>query len=237
MAQTLAHFAGTRGASLCGMRQLRQTRGLSAIILCAITALGAGCAGRSIDEQAEPSVDSSGNGRELTSPITERAAPQTNANPSATRADGAGDLPDQVTESSALNVPAVEAACDVQPQGTRDTPTEAEFRELLVGRWLLCDSASVFGTTDEVGLIIHADFTWQKLLRDEQGNLVAASAWEQSGDWESIDTSDMNGPGSFQLNLHVDGSGTIYTHPVFAVEPSVMRLDNNGVFIADYLKF
>jgi hypothetical protein len=68
----------------------------------------------------------------------------------------------------------------MQPQGKRATPTEPEFRQLLVGSWLLCDETSVFGTTDEVGLIIHADLTWQKLLRGDDGKLSAASAWGQS---------------------------------------------------------
>ena len=171
-----------------------------------------GCAGRSIGEEDEPNSDSSGNSSAITSLTTEGSAPQTD--------DGA---------------PTPEA-CQKQPQGTRAVATEAEFQQLLVGRWLLCDSISVFGTADEVGLVIHADFSWQKLVRADDGALVASSAWEQSGSWETLDTSDMNGPGVFQLNVHIDGSGTIYTHPVIAVEPDVMRLNNNGVFVADYAR-
>ncbi|MEY4546119.1 MAG: hypothetical protein RL685_2314 [Pseudomonadota bacterium] len=129
-----------------------------------------------------------------------------------------------------------EEACRVQPQGQRATPTEEAFRQMLVGSWLLCDETSAFGTTDEVGIIIHADLTWQKLLRRADGTLAASSNWEQSGSWESIDTSLMNGPGVYQLNVNIDGSGTIITHPVFAVEPNLMRLNNMGVFIADYAK-
>jgi len=46
----------------------------------------------------------------------------------------------------------------------------------------------------------------------------------------------MNGPGTYQLNLSIDGSGTVITIPVFAEQPAVVRLNNNGVFVADYAR-
>jgi hypothetical protein len=61
-------------------------------------------------------------------------------------------------------------------------------------------------------------------------------AWGWEGSWEAIDTSLMNGPGNYQLNLKIDGSGTVITAPQFAESPAVVRLNNNGYFIADYVR-
>ena len=45
----------------------------------------------------------------------------------------------------------------------------------------------------------------------------------------------MNGPGHWQLNLDIDGSGTVITEPMFGVAPTTMRLNNEGVYVADYV--
>ena len=216
------------------MLHLRQPLTTAAVALCALATLGTGCAGRSLGEQAEPTADTSGDVYAATS-LTATDGPQTDDDTAATEPQGSVDPASQTTLAAPEQIAAAEEACQKQPQGNRATPTEAAFHELLVGTWLLCDPVSVFGTAD-AGLVIHADFTWQKLLRTDSGELVPSSAWEQSGSWESLDTSGMNGAGIFQLNIAVDGSGMIYTHPVFAIEPDVMRLNNNGVFVADYAK-
>jgi hypothetical protein len=49
-----------------------------------------------------------------------------------------------------------------------------------------------------------------------------------------IDTSAFNGPGSYQLNLN-SARGSVITHPAWAAWPRKMRLNNNGVFVADYV--
>jgi len=77
---------------------------------------------------------------------------------------------------------------------------------------------------------------WTKLTRGDDGQLRAAGGWDQEGSWEVIDTSLFNGPGAYQVNLNIDGSGTVITHPIFAEQPAVVRLNNNGVFVADYVK-
>ena len=107
---------------------------------------------------------------------------------------------------------------------------------MMAGNWLLCASPSVFGTTGEAGLAIYEDFRWSKLTRGNDGQLHASSGWGQEGRWESFDTSDMNGPGTYQLDLNIDGSGTVITIPTFAVQPAVVRLINNGDFVADYVR-
>lgn len=34
----------------------------------------------------------------------------------------------------------------------------------------------------------------------------------------------------------IDGSGTVITLPIFVEQPAVVRLDNNGVLVADHVK-
>lgn len=143
-----------------------------------------------------------------------------------------------VDEALKVVVPAGFAAqCAATPQGVMKTPDLAAFQSAFLGAWLLCDVPSAFGTKDDVGLELTADGRWRKLLPSGDPTvLVRASGWGREGSWEIVDTAAMNGPGVFQLNLDVDGSGSIYVIPVFAETPQVMHLDNFGVFIADYVK-
>lgn len=130
----------------------------------------------------------------------------------------------------------IAAQCTASPTGSQATPTEGDFRALLLGQWYLCDDTSVFGTTDDVGLEFMEDGTWHKLVPDAEGNIAPAQSWEQSGTWSVVDTSLFNGPGVFQLNIQsIDGTMSLF--PQFAEAPAVMRLDNFGVFVANYLRF
>jgi hypothetical protein len=128
------------------------------------------------------------------------------------------------------------AACALTPHGQRKACSVAEFRDLFVGTWLACSSPSVFGTTDDVGLEITPDGHWYKLVADANGNAVPASGWGHEGSWETVDTSVENGPCAYQVNLNIDGSGGVITFPDFAETPDVMRLDNEGVFAANYVR-
>jgi len=124
--------------------------------------------------------------------------------------------------------------CDEAPSGIRRAANEQEFQGWLVGAWRLCSASSAFGT-DEAGLLIDANGRWSKLTLSD-GELSVLEGWNNEGGWETIDTSMMNGPGAYQLNLKIDGSGTVMTHPAFAAEPDFMRLDNNGVYRGDYVR-
>ena len=64
--------------------------------------------------------------------------------------------------------------CDAPEVEDVPTPDEATTRQLLIGSWLLCDSPSFFGTTNENGLVIAADDHWAKL--------ASVSAGTRSGD-------------------------------------------------------
>lgn len=119
-------------------------------------------------------------------------------------------------------------------EGGSDQPvTQAEFESRIAHAWQLCAAPSVFGT-DEAGLEIRSDHRWSKLARSADGRYVRMQGWGNEGTWDSLDTSSMNGPGYWQLNLHIDGGGVVVTLPVFARNVPKMRLNNNGVYVADY---
>lgn len=131
---------------------------------------------------------------------------------------------------------AAREACSTVPQGSRKPATVEAFHELIVGSWLLCSPESAFGTTDEQGLVIYDNYRWAKLFDPGEGELEPGVGWGLEGTWESLDTSDANGPGVYQLNLNIDGSGgTVITVPVLAETPEYMRLGNAGYY-GDYAR-
>lgn len=124
-------------------------------------------------------------------------------------------------------------------EGTYRPATEAEFRTVITGVWLLCGGPSFFGTY-EAGMELTADGRWSKLERRPNGSLARVGGWENEGAWETIDTSLMNGRPSFQLNFLTDGGGGGMTHAEFGQGSSVsevtkVRLSNMGVVVADYV--
>ena len=125
--------------------------------------------------------------------------------------------------------------CDAPEVEDVPTPDEATTRQLLIGNWLLCDSPSFFGTTDEKGLVIAADGHWAKLASVSAGTAVEMTGAANRGTWELIDTSAMNGPGHFQINFTgLDGGTRISSVRVIA--PAKLLLNNNGVFVARYVR-
>jgi hypothetical protein len=127
--------------------------------------------------------------------------------------------------------------CDTRTDPTFSPATQAELDAAIVGDWLLCGDTSVFGTRD-AGLRITAGGRWNKLERRADGSLVAASGPDDAGAWQSVDVSAMNGRPLFQLNLVLDSGSAVFTIPAFAVHGkhvSKVRLDNSGVFVADYV--
>ncbi len=105
------------------------------------------------------------------------------------------------------------AGCDT-PIGAFKAASEAQFRTLVTGAWILCDPPSVFGT-GEAGLLIRADGTWSKLERRPNGAYAIGEGFEQEGTWDTFDTSDMNGPNTYQINLLVAGGGQVPNVPRF----------------------
>jgi hypothetical protein len=132
------------------------------------------------------------------------------------------------TEGSVQQVPP--AACAQQEEGPLLIPNYDAYVAALTGSWLLCKTPSVFGTSDEIGLEIDADGNWFKLYLGDAGAIERGHGFDRQGTW---DTPHEDG-GFFQLNIHIFGSGDIYTNPVFATNPRKLRLNNFGVFIGDY---
>lgn len=121
--------------------------------------------------------------------------------------------------------------CALTPQGVRYTATQQDFEEAIFGDWILCTPQSVFCTSDEVGLEITPDGRWRKLVSNGAGSAVPTQGWGNEGTWEILP----NEPGRFQLNLNIDGSGSVITVPILAETPDEVRMDNNGVCIGDYV--
>jgi hypothetical protein len=110
----------------------------------------------------------------------------------------------------------------------------SSVRQLVSGTWLLCDDVSAFGT-EEAGLVIAPDGHWAKLDRDVDGQLTELDGRDNRGTWEVIDTSLMNGPGSFQINLNTLG-GIAHGSPVVIIAPAKLLLDNMGQWSAAYVR-
>ena len=132
------------------------------------------------------------------------------------------------------NPPGAGKGCTGPANGARPTPTKQDFLKAFVGTWLLCQRPSVFGT-NEVGLQIDANGRWAKLTRNSEGQLETITGLGNQGTWTVPDTSAMNGPGSFQVNLNEAGGRSVTTSPRFSSGPPGMLLNNEGVFIARYV--
>lgn len=127
------------------------------------------------------------------------------------------------------------AGCSVEERVVQEPLTEAEARALLVRTWILCDSPpSFFASSDDVGLEVNEDGNWFKLYVDSNGSLTRRSGGMDSGTWEMLDTSDMNGPGHYQVNFGTP-SGTYVSLPGFAISPVKMLLSNMGEFTSTYV--
>jgi hypothetical protein len=167
----------------------------------------------------------SGEGGETSAPVVPSApAPAGTTSPGAPPTGG-NAAPPAVT--------APPAACSEPEEGERVFPTEQKFAEALVGRWMLCGTVSVFGT-QEAGLEFAADGRWYKLYLEPDGGVVRGKGFDREGGWSTIDTSAFNGKNTYQLNLDIDGSGSIYTLPRFAEGPRKVRMSNIGVFEGNY---
>lgn len=132
--------------------------------------------------------------------------------------------------------PAPASGCD-RRETSYWPSSEAEFRTMMTGVWLLCRTPSFFGT-DEAGLEIRADGRWSKLRQTPNGSLVRPGGEGNEGTWDTVDTSAMNGRPTFQINFYLGDGGWIAMVPSFAThgsQVSKIRLNNYEVFVADYV--
>ena len=101
--------------------------------------------------------------------------------------------------------------------------TTDDLASLLVGRWLHCKGWVVFARDDTAGMEIDADGSWRFLLPQPDGSLVAGKGFDNVGTWTILDTASFNGPGVFQVDIELPGTGGNGVFPVFATAPPKMR--------------
>jgi hypothetical protein len=108
------------------------------------------------------------------------------------------------------------------------------LRQAISGRWILCGHQSVFGVDrGDIGLEITPDNHWYKLYEAEGFGTIRGAGFDEEGTWTALNVGeDSSTP---QLNLDIFGSGTVITSPVLASMPRAMRLNNNGVFVGNYV--
>lgn len=151
-------------------------------------------------------------------------------------ASSSSEAPDSgLTDAySALDAPYMEpvdaastlAACEASGQALRASWTESSFRDALVRSWVLCDTVSIFGTS-EAGLQMLADNRWYKLYMTN-GALVHGSGPDDSGSWEMTATTDGAGNLTFAVNLLLSGGRFVPTLPQFTILPDKMHLTSTG---------
>jgi hypothetical protein len=105
-----------------------------------------------------------------------------------------------------------------------------ELHALFFGQWLLCDATSVFGSRDEIGFELVANGQWFKLYPDGSGGVERGQGADREGTFELIDVGE-----SVQVNLMLANGLTVIVHPQFSGRPRKVRLNNNGVYEADYV--
>lgn len=111
-----------------------------------------------------------------------------------------------------------------------------QVQDLLVGSWTRCGEGSAIGNPDgEAGLEFISDGSFRRLVRSADGTVVPGSGIGDHGTWTVIDTTSINGPDSYQLDVTVDGSGRYITAPVFLASPMSVRFVGTQMQ-ADYVR-
>jgi hypothetical protein len=109
--------------------------------------------------------------------------------------------------------------CDVSETGTASPATLDEYKDLLVGRWMRCEGSSFFGG-DYPGFEIVGDGNWYKLEESSPGTFERELTLGDHGTWEAL----VNGPGEYQLTLHVPGVGDNFFSVAFSLTPRKMQV-------------
>ncbi len=146
------------------------------------------------------------------------------------RANGTVDEAALVPWTGAPPAPGVPTGVGEGPCGLPRDPVEltsvSQVEGLLEGTWLVCSESSPFGPLafGEVGITLTADGRFFRVYESSQGVLISASGSLQEGTWEVIDTTAMNEPGSYQVDLRLLDAGTFPGHVVVLQQPPHLRL-------------
>ncbi len=120
------------------------------------------------------------------------------------------------------------SAC-TEPAGPVTLSSVAQVEGLLVGVWIRCEGPSVFGQVadGEVGMAVEANGSYYRLYQAADGSLLRADGLDQEGAWSVLDTTNVNGPGGYQVNWTPVGRGTFNTIPAFFESPPSFRLNES----------
>lgn len=108
------------------------------------------------------------------------------------------------------------------------TGTIAEMKAALPGAWVLCSAQGIF-TRPQAGIYIGPNDRWA-LMTWSGEQLVVQRGLDYEGSLEYIDTSEMNGRPTIQVNFVNEYAWTfIAAPPTFSDEPRMMVLTTNVV--------
>ena len=154
-----------------------------------------------------------------------------------TSTDGEATLVPWTGVPPVLGVPAGigEGPCGL-PRDPVELTSVGQVEQLLAGTWLTCNESSPFGPRafGEVGIMLTPDGRFARVYEDSEGVLLSANGPGQEGTWVVFDTTTMNGPGSYQVDLNLLDVGTVIGHAVFLQQPTHFRLVTGGVPTIDY---
>lgn len=124
--------------------------------------------------------------------------------------------------------PGAAASCE-DPLDPVELTSVEQVRSLLVGTWIRCAGPAFSGAlVDDVGLEVTADGRFYRVFELADDSLARATGPGQEGDWEVIDTTDMNGPGSYQVNWTLSSGGLITSFPAFFDSPPTLRTESGA---------
>jgi hypothetical protein len=119
------------------------------------------------------------------------------------------------------SMPAATAALCQQPLGERlAVNTIADMRAILLGSWALCSGPGIFSHA-QAGISIKANDRWAYMVWSGD-QLTALTGAENEGAIEYIDTSEMNGRPTIQVDFVNDAGWTAMTSPILSDRPRMM---------------
>ncbi|MFL6238255.1 MAG: hypothetical protein ACJ735_02000 [Actinomycetes bacterium] len=177
-------------------------------------------------------------------PVTPSATPTPThstaptAGPTA-RAVAAVGEPTSVPTDTPSPSPSPVTTCPPSTEHANSAPTEPQFEAQMEHVWLRCSSdAGREGAPIAVGFVVRADHTWSKLAPRSDGSFEVLYGWGNEGAWNTEDTASMNGTeyGRWQIDMHIDGDGTLMGEPAFASDAPVMNMQSFQRFVPTYVQ-
>jgi hypothetical protein len=121
--------------------------------------------------------------------------------------------------------------------GSYSPARESEFRGIVARAWVLCNGPALAGGP-EIGLELRPDGGWSELTRTADGRLARVEGPRSAGTWYTVDTSEMNGRPTYQVNFRFDDGAEIIAPTTFGElaggTVSRARFDNMGT-VSDYV--